>query len=146
MEIFHAFGVDYRLLLIQAVNFGVLMLALWAFLYKPLMKLLDDRKQKIEKGVHDAEAAEAQLQEAEEAKKAMLVKATKEADLIAERARKDLAEKEKQATAEADEKAGRILANAQKESAEMKAQALLGAKDELAKMIVLGAEKALRTK
>ena len=146
MEIFHAFGVDYRLLLIQAVNFGVLLLALWAFLYKPLMKLLDERRQKIEKGVSDAEVAETKLSEAEETKRAMLVEASKEVDAIADRARKDLAEKEKQATAEADEKASRILASAQKESAELKAQALLGAKDELAKMIVLGAEKAIRAK
>lgn len=146
MEIFHAFGIDYRLLIIQAVNFGVLMLVLWAFLYKPLLKLLDERRVKIEKGVHDAELAGIELKEAESKKRAMLVAATKEVDALAERARKELSDREKQATTAADEKVSRMLINAEKESAELKAQALLGAKDEMAKMIVLGAEKALAGK
>lgn len=146
MEIFHTFGIDWRLLLIQAVNFGVLMLALWAFLYKPLLKLLDERRSKIEKGVRDAEEADAKLKSASEEKRAMLVAATKEADALAERARRELVEKEKQSALLADEKAGRIIATAEKESAELKARALAGAKEELAKMIVLGAEKTLRAK
>ncbi len=146
MEIFHAFGVDWRLLLIQAVNFGVLMLILWRFLYRPLLRLLDDRRAKVEKGVHDADKAHRQLMEAEHEKRAMIAAATKEADALSERARKDIALREKEAALAADEKAARMLAQAEKESAELKAQALAGAKNEMAKLIVLGAEKALRTK
>lgn len=146
MQIFHAFGIDYRLLIIQAVNFGVLMLVLWAFLYKPLLKLLDERRVKIEKGVNDAELAGIELKEAENKKRAIIAAAEKEADAVAERSRKELSDKEKQATFAADEKVSRMLASAEKESAELKARALLGAKDEMAKMIVLGAEKALRAK
>ncbi len=146
MEIFHAFGIDWRLLLIQAVNFGLLMLILWRFLYRPLLKLLDDRREKVERGVHDADKAHKQLLEAESEKLAMIAAATKEADALSERSRKDIAQREKEAAVLADEKAARLLAQAEKESAEMKAQALAGAKNEMAKLIVLGAEKALRTK
>ena len=146
MEIFHAFGVDWRLLLIQAVNFGVLLLALWVFLYKPLLKLLDERRAKIEKGVHDANLAEMKLEGAEAEKKTILVAASKEADALAERSRKALAEKEKQATADVEQKIARMMQGAEKESVEMKAQALVGAKEELARLIVLGVEKTLRTK
>lgn len=146
MEIFHSFGVDWRLLIIQAVNFGVLMLALWAFLYKPLLKLMDERRAKIEKGVHDADAAALQLKEAEDKKRELMVAAAKEADALSERSRKNIAQQEKEASIAADEKAARLLAQAEKESAELKAQALVGAKDELAKMIVLGAEKVIRGK
>lgn len=146
MEIFHTFGVDWRLLIIQAVNFGVLMLALWAFLYKPLLKLMDERRAKIEKGVHDADQATRALSEAEEKKRELMIAAAKEADALSERSRKGIAALEKEASIAADEKAARMLAQAEKESAELKAQALVGAKDELAKMIVLGAEKAIRAK
>jgi F-type H+-transporting ATPase subunit b len=143
MEIFHAFGVDWRLLLIQAVNFGVLLVALWAFLYKPLMRVLEERSQKMQKAVLDADAAAQKLEDAEGEKRALLARAMKEADAASERARKDLEAKEKEATAQADAKVARMLKDAEKESAEMKAQALAGAKEELARMIVLGAEKAL---
>lgn len=144
MEVFHAFGVDWRLLIIQAVNFGVLLLALWAFLYKPLMRVLEERAEKMRKGVLDAEAAAQKLTQAEEEKRSLLAAAEREADAARERARKDLVQKEKEATAAADAKVARMLSDAQKEGAELKAQALLDAKEELARMIVLGAEKALQ--
>jgi len=47
-----ALGLDIRLLVAQLINFGLLIFLLNKFLYKPLIKMLDDRKKKI------AEAAE----------------------------------------------------------------------------------------
>lgn len=144
MEIFHAFGVEWRLLLIQLVNFAVLMLALWVFLYKPMMKLLDERRQKIEKGVKDADKAAHDLAQAEDERRAIVASATKQGDEITERARKQAQAADKQAQVDAEAKAARILLSAEKESEELRAQALLGAKEEMAKLIVLGVEKTLR--
>jgi len=64
-EIAKVFGLDWKLLIIQAVNFGVLLLVLWYFLYKPVLKMLDERRGKIQKGVEDAENAEIRLTEIE---------------------------------------------------------------------------------
>ncbi len=144
MEVFHAFGIDWRLLIIQVVNFGLLMLALWVFLYKPLMRLLDERRTKIAQGVEDARLAAENLAHAEDEKKSIVTAAAKEADAALERARKSASEIDKKAQTDAEEKASRILSAAEKESEELRAQALLGAKEEMAKLIVLGAEKALR--
>ncbi len=144
MEVFHAFGIDWRLLIIQAVNFGVLMFLLWIFLYKPLMKLLDDRTAVIAKGVDDAHKAGESLANAESTKQTIITAAQKNADEIAERVRRDAAARDKQAQADAEAKAARILLAAEKESEELRARALHGAKEEMAKLIVLGAEKALR--
>ncbi len=143
MEIFHAFGIEWRLLLIQVVNFGLLLIALWYFLYGPLMRLLDERRAKIEKGVTDADRAAHNLSKAEEERRSIVAAAAKEADAMAERARKDAVTREKQAAADADAKAARILAAAETESEELRARALAGAKEEIARLIVLGAEKAL---
>ena len=57
-EILHAFGIDWRLILIQVVNFGILAGALWYFLYTPVLKILNDREEKIRKGIEYAEAAQ----------------------------------------------------------------------------------------
>jgi N utilization substance protein A len=48
-QLFTTFGVNWKLLVIQAVNFTVLLTALSYFLYRPLMKVLDDRKATIAK-------------------------------------------------------------------------------------------------
>ncbi|HEY5383337.1 MAG TPA: F0F1 ATP synthase subunit B, partial [Candidatus Paceibacterota bacterium] len=78
-QVFAAFGIDWRLLLIDSINFGLLLLALWYFLYAPLTKMLEVRRQKVAGGVLDAEAAEAKLREIEEATGGILAKAGTEA-------------------------------------------------------------------
>lgn len=143
MEILHVFGIDWRLLIIQVVNFGVLMALLYVFLYGPLMRLLDERRAKIEKGVKDADRAAHDLARAEEERRSIVAAAAKEADAMAERARKDAAAKEKQASEDAEGKAARIVSAAEAEAEELRQKALMGAKEEMARLIVLGAEKAL---
>ena len=58
-ELFAAFGIDWKLLLAQSVNFLIVFGGLTYFLYKPLMRALAAREEKIAKGVKDAEEAEA---------------------------------------------------------------------------------------
>lgn len=143
MEILHVFGIDWRLLIVQVVNFGVLMALLYVFLYGPLLKLIDARRAKIAKGVQDAERAEHNLARAEEERRSIVAAAAKEADAMGERARTEALAKEKQLSDEAQAKAQRIVAAAEAESEELRARALANAKEEMARLIVLGAEKAL---
>lgn len=143
MEILHVFGIDWRLLIVQVINFGVLMALLYIFLYGPLMKLIDERRAKIAKGVTDAHAAGEQLARAEGERRSIVASAAKEAEAMAERARTEVALKEKELSDEAHAKAGRIVAAAEAEREELRTRALLEAKEEMARLIVLGAEKAL---
>ncbi len=55
------FGIDWKLMVAQLINFGVIFLILRAFVYKPILKLLDDRKKKIEDGLSFADKAKAEL-------------------------------------------------------------------------------------
>ena len=146
MEILHAFGIDYRLLLIQVVNFAVLMLVLWQFLYKPLMRIMDERKGVVEKGVRDAQKAEKRLAQAEEEKRTIVASASKDADAMIDRARKEAADRERQAVLDAESKAARVLKEAEGQSEEMKKKALAEAQEDIAKLVVLGMEKAMKSK
>ena len=146
MEILHAFGIDYRLLLIQVVNFGVLMLVLWQFLYKPLLKIIDERRGVVEKGVRDAESAAKRLAQAEEEKRTIMSGASKDADAMVERARKEATDRERQAVLDAEAKAVRILKDAEGQSEEMKKKALAEAQEDIAKLVVLGMERAMKSK
>ena len=43
-QLFAAFGINWKLLLIQGINFSVLLAILSYFLYRPLMKVIDERR------------------------------------------------------------------------------------------------------
>lgn len=48
-------GINVTWLLAQVVNFGLLLFILWQFAYKPVLKMLNDRKQKIQESLEYAE-------------------------------------------------------------------------------------------
>jgi F0F1-type ATP synthase membrane subunit b/b' len=86
-QFFTAFGIDWRLLLINAINFGVLLAGLYYFLYDPLLGALEARRKKVAQGVTDADAAALKLSEIEAATSGMLANAGKEADEVLKKAK-----------------------------------------------------------
>ncbi len=142
-ELFAAFGIDWRLLVINLVNFGLMLGVLWYFLYGPVLKMLETRREKIAKGVKDAEAAQTALREIEGVRLAKLSEAGKEADDMLSSARAAAAKKERDMMAHAEHRAATMLAEAEAEAGEAKARAIKESKEEVAKLIVLGMEKAM---
>jgi len=72
-------GIDWHLLISQAVNFFLLVIVLRLVAYKPLMKLIADRRARIEEGLMKADEADKRLLEVDEISK----KKVKEAELQA---------------------------------------------------------------
>ena len=142
--LFTTFGIDWRLLIIQAVNFGILLLGLWYFLYGPLTRMLETRRQKVAQGVADAQAAAASLKEIEGTRALTLSAAGKEADEVLARARNAGQAKEREMLAHAEAAAASVLKEAGAQAAEAKARAIAESKQEVAKLIVLGMEKAMQ--
>lgn len=142
-QIIGTFGIDWRLLLLQAFNFGLTLLVLWYFLYRPVLRILDERREKIARGVKDAEEANEHLKLAEGKGKTMLSQAEKEAEELLGRANKHGAEREREMLAEAQKKSDRLLEEAVQRSAEERKKALDSSREEIARMAVLAAEKVL---
>jgi len=78
-QLFSQLGIDWHLLLSQAVNFLLLLVVLSVFVYKPLLQLLHDRRDKIEGGLVKAEEAERRLHEVDEIGKGKIKHAEAEA-------------------------------------------------------------------
>lgn len=78
-EFVKQFGIDWRLLVSQAVNFFLLLAVLWYVLYKPLLSLLAARKRRIEEGLLKADEAERRLGEVQEIAKEQIGSAEKQA-------------------------------------------------------------------
>lgn len=142
-EIIHAFGIDWRLIAIQIVNFGLLAGVLWYFLYTPVLTLLSEREAKIKQGVEDAENAKNALASADAEKTVIVKDAHTEATHIVARATQYAEEKSRVLLDEAAQKVVREIENAKATALEIQEQALKKSEAEIAKLAILGAEKVL---
>jgi len=143
-ELFATFGLDVRLLVIQAVNFGITLVILWYFLYRPLLRIIGERKEKIVKGVRDAEAAALAVTEIEEKRTSMLSATEREAQGLVERATLEGKDERAKIIKTAQERSDAILADAKAEAVEMQRRALAESEKEMTRLAVLAAEKILR--
>lgn len=121
-------GLDIKLLLAQVVNFLMLLFVLKKFLYRPILKVLDERKKKIEDSLANAEKINKELIKLEEEKAKILKAAQTEAVKLAAEEKK-FAEEQKE----------KILEEAKKKATEEVAKGSVLAKQELEK-----AKKELR--
>lgn len=143
-QLLEAFGVDVRLIIIQIINFFLLLAALSYFLYTPVLKLLKEREEKIKKGIADAEAAARLKEESEGARKEMLAAAHKDAEALAARAHDAAKHEAARIVEEATRKADSIAADAIKAAEHLQRTARAESEAEIARLAVLGAEQVLR--
>ena len=94
------FGIQPIYLAAQAVNFVILLLILNKFLYKPVLKVLHERKETVVTSLLNAEKIEHRLQESEQQSEKKLTEASTQAHLII----KNAASTADQIIAEAHEK------------------------------------------
>lgn len=143
-QIVSVFGINWKLLLIQGVNFGLLLLVLYKFLYKPVLHMVDTRRAKIENAIHDAEKAEAELGLAEAEKARILREATKKSDEFINAAKKRAETEEHTIMKDAHRKAVHLLNEAERRANREHDEMMEKAEREVARMAILSAEKILR--
>lgn len=143
-QIIQAFGIDGRLIIIQIVNFFILMGALGYFLYNPILNMLKQREDKIKEGIEDAELAAKARANAETEKQEILTAAHQSADEVNKRAKVVADEKAEAILAEARTKAEAAERESVKNAERMREQIKLEAEAEIAKTAVLATEKLLR--
>jgi len=79
------FGINWKLLIAQLINFSVVLFVMWKWVYTPLLKLIEDRQKKIEQGIRDAEASARSRSESERQAETAILAARKEAQRQASR-------------------------------------------------------------
>ena len=75
-------------MIVSALNFILFFAIIWTFAFKPVSKMLADRKERIEQGLKDAEQARRDRESAEAERVAALTEARREANDILVRAQK----------------------------------------------------------
>ena len=133
-------GLDIKLLVAQMINFGLLLVILSKFLYKPVIKLLDERKKKIQESLENSKKIEERLIALEEKEKEILQQAqeradkeTKELIRLAREERQKIIEESK---AVAERESLRGIARIQAEEAQASLRVKKKITDELLKEVV----------
>jgi F-type H+-transporting ATPase subunit b len=80
--------INFFWVIVSALNFIVFFALIWAFAFKPISRMLDDRRERIEQGLNDAEQARRDRENAEQERLATLAEARREANEILARAQK----------------------------------------------------------
>ncbi len=117
-ELLKNFGVDWKLLLAQLINFAILFVVLRKFAYKPIVGMLRKRREDIEKGISFTKEAEENLKSAGEKECQIIEQAKEQALGIVDESQNIAKEKKEEAIKETVKKAEAIISDAKK-SAEL---------------------------
>ena len=142
-ELFSAFGVNWKLLIAQAVNFGIVLVALRYFLYTPVLEMLEKRRQEVAQGVEDALRAREMLASADGEAQLRVKAADKEADDIVTAAREAGNAEKARLLKEAEARAVAVTKDADARAAEVAARSARENEREVARLAILAAEKIL---
>jgi F-type H+-transporting ATPase subunit b len=131
-------------LIVQAINFVILLLILKRILYKPFLAKMEERTQAIQKSLDEAQAARAQATRQQEENEARLRAAHAEAAAIRAQALKEAAEEQKRLVEAARAESQRLVetAKAQMDADVRRAREEL--RREVADLATAVAEKLLR--
>jgi F-type H+-transporting ATPase subunit b len=121
MEILTQFGVDKYLLAAQIINFLVIAYILKRFAYKPILKLLEDRKKTIAQGLSQADEARILLEQANEKESTLLKNAQAAARKMQDEAKKHAEEIMRKTEEDTKKRAEQMLLEA-KEKIELEAR------------------------
>lgn len=136
-------GINITWLLAQVVNFGLLLFILWKLAYKPVLKVMDDRKQKIQESLDYAENAKKQAAEQQKEFDRKLADARREAQAAATVAAQ-AGEKERAVIlAQAREDARKMIEQAKEQIEYERKQMLAELRQEVVQLSLLAAEKVV---
>ncbi|MFV9505384.1 MAG: F0F1 ATP synthase subunit B [Oscillochloridaceae bacterium umkhey_bin13] len=138
-----ALGLNLPKLIYQIINFVLLMVILYALLYKRILAMLAERRQRIEQSLKDAEQVKLQLANAKRDYDAEIAKARQEAATIVAQAQERAKSQEAEIIAQARRDADKVREDARVQAMQERDQMLREAKNQIAELVTLTASRVL---
>ncbi|MGH7157543.1 MAG: F0F1 ATP synthase subunit B [Candidatus Saccharimonadales bacterium] len=145
-SLFSALGIDWKLLVEQALAFLILVFLLAKFVYPALMKAVDNRREQVEAGMREAKEAEEKLAEAESKVAGMLADARSEADDMLARTQQEANAVVADAEDKAKVRAEQIVADAREQLDRDVRKAREVLKKDTIELVALATEKVIGEK
>src|SRR5213078_4033929 len=135
-ETAETFGWNWKLFLSQVISFCIVAYLLQRFAYKPILAVLEDRRQKIEEGQLNAEKIRKELAEAEKRYQEIVAKANADAQRMIDEARESAAHLSERKQQEAISAAEQIVAKAKEAAALEHERQMQTLKRELGRLVI----------
>jgi len=135
-QIASTFGVDWTHLGAQIVSFGIVCGILYLLAYKPILQMLEARRQQIASGLANAEKIKAELARIEVERQGVLTRAGAEGKQLIDEARAAAARVQAEETQKAIAAAEQILVRAHETAERERARMLAELKREVGRLVV----------
>jgi F-type H+-transporting ATPase subunit b len=130
------FGVDWPHLIAQIISFCIVCFVLYRFAYRPVLKMLEARRQQIAQGLANAEQIKAELARTEAQRREVMLQADAQATQLIEEARAAASRLQEQEAQKAVAAAEQIILKAHEAAALDHARMLAGLKREVGRLVV----------
>lgn len=130
------FGVDWTHLAAQIISFGIVCVVLYLAAYKPILRILEARREQIASGLANAEKIKAELARIDAERLGILTKADAEGKRLIEEARAAAARVQAEETQKAIAAAEQILVRAREATERDRAQMLAELRREVGRLVV----------
>ena len=135
-QIARTFGVDWTHLIAQIISFAIVCLLLFRFAYRPILGILEKRRELIAQGLANSERIKAELARTEAQRQEVMTQANAEANEFIEEARGVAARLQEQETQKAIAAAEQIVVNAREATMQDHARMLAELKQEVGHLVV----------
>ncbi len=139
-----AFGIEWSALVAQAVNFLILVFVLSRYVYKPVLGIIDRRREAIAESMEKVKEIEHAKEKVDLERAAILRKADIEAGALLERAKTEAETVRTEIEKAAKLQAAQIVTKGMEQLENERATMIREVQNKLAHAIVLSAEKILR--
>lgn len=129
-------GIYWPKLIAQVINFAIVLFVLWKFAYRPVLALLEERRQKIAESMVNADKIKAELAKTEAARQEILMKADTQANKLIEEARAAAARVQETETQKAIAAAEQIIAKAREAAEADRARMVAELRKEIGSLVV----------
>ena len=130
-------------LIAQLLIFLVMLGVLYRFAWGPLLKILNERRERIQQGVEATERAKQELEAAEKERQAKLEEARREAQAMLDRIAKQAEDLRKELEAKAREQAEALIARARAEIRQEREKAVQELRSQVADLAVMAAGRII---
>lgn len=137
-------GINLKIFIAQLVNFLVVLLVLWKWAYRPIVKTLESRRERVEKSLKDAEAIEVRLSTLEQERKTVIAQANVEATALIEKAREDAEARDRETVEKARREVERVVAQGKGQLKNEKEAMLREARKEMVEIALEAVRKILK--
>lgn len=136
-DLLGSLGINLNSFAGQLLNFSIVVLVMWLFVYKPLVKKMDEREKKIREGLAFSKDAAREREQAVEEKECLIQEARAEAHAILDAAKLRAGELHAEKIRQAKIEIERIIEEAKMQIRDEREASFLALKSEIAGLVAL---------